>query len=73
MKKMIYFSVGLGTALLGVLWLLQGLGIVQMQPILCFADCVPIQGASTTWVVIGVLALAAGGALIFWTLKRRSG
>jgi hypothetical protein len=73
MKKTIYLSVGLVATLLGGLWFLQGLGIVQMKPILCFADCVPIQGASTTWVVIGVLALAAGGALIFWTLKRRPG
>jgi hypothetical protein len=48
MKKTIYFSAGLGAALLGALWLLQGLGIVQMQPILCFVDCTPIQGASAT-------------------------
>jgi hypothetical protein len=73
MKKTIYFSIGLIAALFGGLWLLQGTGIVQMQPILCFADCVPIQGPSTTWAVIGAVVLTAGSALMFWSWKRRTG
>jgi hypothetical protein len=71
MKVIIFFFLGLVATLLGGLWLLQGLGIVHIRPILCFADCVPIQGASTTWAVIGAVVLTAGGALIFWSLKRR--
>ena len=35
---------GVIAVLLGGIWLLQGLGIVLVRPILCFADCVPIQG-----------------------------
>lgn len=73
MKKTIYFFTGLVAALLGGLWLLQGLGIVQMQPILCFANCEPVQGASVTWAVIGAAVLAAGGCALFWSLKARSG
>ena len=72
MKKII-FCVGLTAALLGGLWLLQGLGLVNIRPILCFADCVPIQGTSTTWAVIGTVALAVGGAAMFWSIKRRPG
>ena len=55
--------------LLGGLWLLQGLGIVHLRPILCFADCVPIQGPSGTWAVIGAVTLAVGGYGVFWARK----
>ncbi len=71
MKK-VTFSVGLTAALLGGLWLLQGLGLVQMQPILCFANCVPVQGPSATWTVIGAAVFTAGGAAVFWSLKSRT-
>ena len=70
MKKKIYFFTGLIVALLGGLWLLQGLGIVHMRPILCFADCAPLQGPSTTWALIGAGVLAVGGSVVFWSLKR---
>ena len=72
MKKKIYFVTGLIAALLGGLWLLQGLGIVHIRLILCFADCAPLQGPSTTWAVIGAGVLAVGGSVVFWSLKRRS-
>lgn len=71
MKK-IAFGGGIVAMLLGGLWLLQGLGVVQMQPLLCFANCEPVQGASVTWVVIGAAVLAAGGSALFWTLKPRA-
>ena len=45
---------------LGALWLLQGLGIVHLRPILCFARCAPIQGPSTTWAIVGSLVFLAG-------------
>lgn len=71
--KTIAFIVGLIAALLGGLWLLQGLGIVHLRPILCFADCAPVQGPSTTWAVIGAVVLAVGGAAMVWSLKLHSG
>jgi hypothetical protein len=46
--------------LLGGLWLLQGLGLVHVRPILCFANCAPVQGPSPTWTIIGAVVLAAG-------------
>jgi hypothetical protein len=46
--------------MLGGLWLFQGLGVVHLRPLLCFADCTPVRAPSTTWVLIGAGALAAG-------------
>lgn len=52
--------VGVIAILLGGLWLLQGLGLVHVRPILCFADCAPIQGKSNTWAIVGAVVLAIG-------------
>ncbi|MGA9399528.1 hypothetical protein [Haladaptatus sp.] len=53
-------------ALLGLLWIVQGLGIVQIDPILCVADCEPITGGSVQWTIVGVLALFVGVAIVRW-------
>ena len=60
------------SVLLGGLWLLQGLGIVHVQPILCFADCAPIQGASFAWPISGFLFVTAGVVAIFFSLRWRA-
>jgi hypothetical protein len=57
---------------LGGLWLLQGLGIVQIRPILCFVDCAPVQGPSPTWVSIGFGVVTAGVIATFFSLRRRA-
>jgi len=46
-------------ALLGVLWTLQGLGLVGGS----------FMTGSRVWVVIGLVALAAGGALVIRSLR----
>lgn len=58
--------------LLGGLWLLQGLGLVEVRPILCFANCEPVRGPSLTWAIVGFLVGAAGAFGISRSLKRRS-
>jgi hypothetical protein len=68
--KVVAIILGFILLLLGGLWLLQGLGIVHVRPILCFADCAPIQGPSPTWVVIGVVTLAMSGLVILWSWTR---
>lgn len=70
MKTTIYFSIGLIAALLGGLWLLQGLGIVQIRPVLCFAECELIQGPSAIWAIIGAITFAAGVALMYRSWKK---
>jgi hypothetical protein len=71
MKKMTLVGGVIGL-LLGGLWLLQGLGIVQIRPILCFVDCAPVQGPSSTWAIIGFLVVAVGVIAIIFSLKGRA-
>ncbi len=71
--KTIALIAGVIGVLLGGLWLLQGLGIAHVRPILCFANCTTMQGASSTWTIVGIVVLAAGVRAIFYSRKRRSG
>ena len=68
MKKTV-LVVGVISALLGGLWLLQGLGVVHVRPILCFANCEPIQGPSSAWAIVGFLMVTAGVIAIFFSLR----
>ena len=72
MKKIALAAAGAVIALLGALWMLQGLGIVHVRPILCVADCAAVEGASPTYAVIGLLMVAAGALAIFLAVKRRA-
>jgi hypothetical protein len=69
--RAVILAVGVICILLGGLWLLQGLGLVVIPPILCFADCEPLEGPSTTWTLIGLLVLVAGFAGCTYSLRRR--
>jgi hypothetical protein len=72
MKKILLIIAGLIGVGLGGLWLVQGLGLVTIAPILCVADCQPLEGPSPTWAVIGFVVLAAGAFALFQALKRRA-
>jgi hypothetical protein len=54
---------------LGALWAAQGAGIVHVKPILCFADCVEVQGRSGRWILAGVAVIVSGAGL--WYRARR--
>ena len=56
--------------LLGGLWFLQGVGAVHLAPILCFADCEPVQGPSQTWAIIGAVFVVLGGIRVAWSRRR---
>ena len=60
------------STLLGGLWLLQGLGLLYVRPILCFVDCAPLQGPSPAWATVGFILFTLGLLAIFYWLKRRS-
>lgn len=61
------------TALLfGGLWLIQGLGLVQVEPLLCFADCEPLQGPSVTWAVAGLALVTVGVLGILHFVRHRA-
>jgi hypothetical protein len=70
--KIIALILGVLGALLGGLWLLQGLGLVQIEPIACVADCEALEGPSPTWAAIGGAVLLASALAIFYGLKRRA-
>jgi hypothetical protein len=62
--------VGLICVLLGGLWLLQGLGVVHLRPILCVANCETVQGPSATWAVVGFVVVVVGIGLLSYSLRR---
>ena len=51
---------GVGLTLLGLLWLLQGADLVHLRPILCVANCKPLEGGSVGWMTAGALVLVVG-------------
>lgn len=63
-------TIGLIVALLGMLWLVQGLGIVQVDPVLCAGDCEPITGGSVEWTVIGAITSVVGSTVVWAGLRR---
>ena len=68
--KIVILVIGILSVLLGGLWLLQGLGAVSIPPLLCFANCEPIDGPAPTWTIIGLLVVAAGILAILHALRR---
>ena len=56
---------------LGALWAMQGAGWVHIKPILCFADCVEVRGASMQWLVTGLAAIASGATLCYIARRRK--
>ena len=56
--------VGVIAGLLGLLWLVQGLGLVTIPPILCVAECETLAGPSTGWAIAGLVLLLAGVAAV---------
>ena len=72
MKRIALSILGVILALLGGLWLLQGLGLVSIEPIACVAECEPLEGPSPTWAVIGAAVLAAGALSLFLAFRRRA-
>lgn len=55
---------GLLAVALGGLWLVQGLGLLVIPPILCVAACEPVVGPSLTWTIAGAVALLTGALLL---------
>lgn len=69
--RIIALVLGALGALLGGLWLVQGHGLVRIEPIACVANCQTLEGPSATWAAIGGVVLLASLLAIFYGLKRR--
>ena len=61
---------GAMTALLGGLWLAQGVGLVTIDPILCAGDCVPVDAPSVRWAVTGAITALIGVGLVTVGIRR---
>ena len=68
--KWIGAAFGLIVVLLGGLWFLQGTGLFTIPPILCVAECEPLEGPSLPWALAGLAALIIG-AVLLWRAFRR--
>lgn len=68
--KLVALVAGVLAALLGGLWLLQGLGAVRIEPVACVGECTPLDGPSPLWVALGAALLLAGAAAIFYAVRR---
>jgi drug/metabolite transporter (DMT)-like permease len=66
----ISLAVGIVAVFLGGLWLMQGLGLIVIDPILCVGDCEPLEGPSASWAVLGFIVLTLGALAIAYGLKR---
>ena len=62
---------GVALTLLGLLWLLQGADLVHIRPILCVANCTPLEGGSVGWMAAGALVLVVGLLVIASAIRRR--
>lgn len=51
---------GIAVFLLGVLWFLQGADLIHLEPIACVANCEPLTGPSTAWLLTGLAAVVIG-------------
>lgn len=70
-RKTARIVVGMVLILLGLLWILQGAGMVRIRPILCVADCQPITDGSPGWLAIGVVTLVVGLRVVGALRRRR--
>ena len=66
-----WILLGVVSTPLGLLWFLQGADLVRIRPILCVADCQPLQGGSIGWMTAGALFLVLGVAAVSVGLRRR--
>ena len=70
MRKLI-LAASVLAIVLGSLWLIQGLGLVHVRPILCVADCDPVEGPSLGWALAGAILALLGLVGIYRWAKAR--
>jgi hypothetical protein len=70
-RKVTSGVLGVVSIFLGLLWFLQGADLIHIRPILCVADCRPLEGRSIGWMMAGALFLVLGLTAIRVGLRRR--
>lgn len=54
----------------GLLWFLQGTGILRMRPILCIENCEEVVGPSLTWAAAGAVVFIIGAIVVAFSMRR---
>ncbi len=62
--------IGAFIAFLGLLWSLQGTGILQIRPVYCVTNCEEIMGVSPFWAIAGAIVFITGIILIVISVRR---
>ncbi|HEY6926558.1 MAG TPA: hypothetical protein VI653_23945 [Steroidobacteraceae bacterium] len=71
LRALPWILLGVVLTLLGLLWLLQGADLLHVRPILCVANCKPVEGGSIGWMTAGAIVLVLGLLAIGAGLRRR--
>ena len=69
-RKLAAALVGVIVALLGLLWFLQGAGIIQICPMLCIMDCECLTSGSQFWEAAGSIAFIIGTIIVGISVRR---
>lgn len=69
-KRLAAAVVGVIVALLGLLWFLQGAGILLLCPVLCFVDCECVMSGSPFWEAAGAIAFVIGITILGVSVRR---
>lgn len=56
--------------LLGLLWFLQGTGLVVLPPVLCVGQCEPLTGPSLVWAGTGFVTALLGAWSLLSSLRK---
>jgi len=64
--------VGIILSILGLLWFIQGIGIIKLCPILCFANCECITEGSLSWTIIGAIVFIVGIIISYKNFKKKN-
>ncbi len=62
--------IGAFIAFLGLLWSLQGTGILQVRPVVCVSNCEEIVGGSPLWAAVGVVTFIIGILILIVSVRR---
>lgn len=69
-RQIVGAILGVFVASLGLLWLLQGTGVLRIRPILCIANCEEVVGPSPFWAAAGAVVLIVGVIVAIVSVKR---
>jgi hypothetical protein len=68
-RKLAAAFVGAIVALIGLVWFLQGAGMIHMCPVFCVMDCECVTGGSQFWEAAGAITFIVGVLIIVVSMR----